>query len=92
MNKISYSTKVLSPINEIWAAHHGDSWTVGHINTIDANNPTNTGISIPPLKTEDWNILSNWLSTYQTDSVWTLNQLVEMYEKTNPKIIWLVEG
>jgi len=31
------------------------------------------------------------LETFETDDVWTLEQLVELYERTNPKIRWSKE-
>lgn len=31
---------------------------------------------------------SEWLEKFETDTMWTLSQLVEEYEKSNPKIRW----
>ncbi len=47
-----------------------------------------TELALPPMRTEDWNIFSDWLDTVETDDVWTLEQLVMIYERTNPKIRW----
>lgn len=47
-----------------------------------------TEISLPVMKQECYNSFSKWLRTFTTDDVWTLDQLVTMYEKNNPKIIW----
>jgi len=43
---------------------------------------------LPPMMAEDWGRFSEWLDTVETDDLWTLEQLVEQYEKTNPKIRW----
>ena len=45
-------------------------------------------ISVPPMRSEDWNRFGDWLRTVETDFMWTLDQLVEMYERENPKIRW----
>jgi hypothetical protein len=45
-------------------------------------------IGVPPMRSEDWYGFSEWLDTVETDFMWTLDQLVEMYERKNPKIRW----
>lgn len=50
--------------------------------------PYGTEISLPIMKGKDYNIFSVWLRTFETDDIWTLDELVEMYERTNPKITW----
>lgn len=50
--------------------------------------PYHTEIALPVMKGTDYNRFSDWLKTFETDDVWTLDQLVEMYERTNPKITW----
>ena len=45
-------------------------------------------IHLPPMRNEDWHRFSEWLETVETDDVWTLDQLVELYERANPKITW----
>jgi hypothetical protein len=40
------------------------------------------------MTSEDWYRFGNWLETFETDDVWTLEQLVELYERANPKITW----
>jgi hypothetical protein len=45
-------------------------------------------IGVPPMRSEDWGRFSDWLDTVETDFMWTLDQLVEMYERKNPKIRW----
>ena len=48
-------------------------------------------LGVDPMKSEDWHRFGVWLNTVETDYMWTLDQLVEMYERTNPKIEWWVE-
>lgn len=48
-------------------------------------------MGVPPMRSDDWNNFGDWLWTFETDDVWTLQQLVEMYERVNPKIRWWKE-
>ena len=48
-------------------------------------------IGVDPMKNESWAQFGKWLGTFETDAMWTLEELVEMYERTNPKIEWWVE-
>ena len=48
-------------------------------------------IGVDPMKAESWHRFGNWLNTFETDAMWTLEELVEMYERTNPKIEWWIE-
>jgi hypothetical protein len=45
-------------------------------------------IGVPPMRSEDWATFGDWLDTVETDFMWTLDQLVMMYERQNPKIRW----
>jgi hypothetical protein len=45
-------------------------------------------IGVPPMQSEDWGRFGYWLDTVETDFMWTLDELVEMYERSNPKIRW----
>jgi len=47
--------------------------------------------SLAPMRAEDWNRLSEWLDALETDDVWEFTHLIDMYEKTNPKIRWAKE-
>ncbi len=48
-------------------------------------------IGVGPMTTESWNRFGKWLDTFETDFMWTLEELVELYERNNPKIQWWVE-
>jgi hypothetical protein len=50
--------------------------------------PYGDEMSLPIMRGDCYSQFSDWLDTFETDDVWTLDQLVEMYERTNPKIIW----
>jgi hypothetical protein len=55
----------------------------------DSHYPDEMGV--PPMRAEDWNSLSDWLDTFETDKVMTLQEIVTEYEKTNPKIRFWVD-
>lgn len=48
-------------------------------------------IGVPPMRDEDWNRFGNWLHTFESDGVLSLEEIVQCYEKTNPKIRWWKE-
>jgi len=48
-------------------------------------------IGVDPMKAESWHRFGNWLNTFETDAMWSLEELVEMYERVNPKIEWWIE-
>jgi len=43
---------------------------------------------LAPMLAEDWGRFSRWLDTFETDDVWNLKDIVELYERENPKITW----
>jgi len=53
--------------------------------------PWGAEIGVDPMKDSSWAQFGKWLETIETDDLWTMDQLVEQYEKTNPKIEWWVE-
>jgi len=50
--------------------------------------PYGDEIGVGPMKAEDWHRFGKWLNTFETDFMWTLEELVELYERNNPKIQW----
>jgi hypothetical protein len=40
------------------------------------------------MRSEDWATFGGWLDDFRTDTMWSLKEIVEEYEKTNPKIRW----
>lgn len=89
---IRYSTNWMGPINKAWYINRGlEPWTysAGRIDCRGGDlGRYGTEIGLDPMLGEDWVRFSEWLSTVETDALWTLEQLVEQYEKTNPKIRW----
>ena len=50
--------------------------------------PYRAEISIPPMTEQDWSRFSGWLKTFETDTLWRFKDIVELYERDNPKITW----
>jgi hypothetical protein len=97
---IRYSTNWMGPISIDWYRKRGlttkdengydqitESYSAGRIDVRDGSD-FGDEISVPPMKTEDWHRFGNWLETFETDFTWTLEQLVELYERKNPRICW----
>ena len=57
----------------------------------DGLGPFGAEIGVDPMKDESWGRFGKWLKTFETDDLWTMDQLVELYERENPKIEWWVE-
>jgi len=63
-------------------------YSCGRIDVMGTDDPYGEEIGVPPMRSEDWYSFGVWLETFETDAVWTLDQLVELYERVNPKIRW----
>ena len=50
--------------------------------------PYGEELSIPPMLAEDWGRFSKWLNTFETDAMWNFKDIIELYERENPKITW----
>lgn len=95
-------TRTLTEDNQLTGRKAGDvleydeitqSYSCGRIDCNGGDlGPFGSEISVPPMKDEDWGRFGNWLWTFETDDMWSLKQLVELYEKDNPKISWYDEG
>ena len=57
----------------------------------DSLGPFGAEIGVDPMKDSSWGRFGKWLETVETDDLWTMEDLVKQYEKTNPKIEWWVE-
>lgn len=90
---VRYSTNWMGPINKHWYEEQGlELWThsAGRIDCHGGDlGPYGDEISLPPMLNEDWHRFSEWLDTFETDFMWTLEELVELYERKNPKITWV---
>ena len=63
-------------------------YSCGRLDVMGTGDPYGEEIGVPAMTSKDWARFGNWLETFETDAVWTLDQLVELYERTNPKITW----
>ena len=95
-------TKVLENDSIITTRKAGDIVEIEEITEpyscgrLDFWNPHNDSmfsdeLSVPPMRNEDWSSFGDWLDTFRSDDVLNLEQLVELYEQTNPKIRWAKE-
>lgn len=58
-------------------------WSGGRIDVSDGSE-----IALPVMHSNDWYEFTKWLKEIRTDTVYTLDQLITLYEKTNTKIRW----
>ena len=91
---ISYSTNWMGPINQKWIEEYGDCWAAGRIDIYGVpgeDYPLEYGLS--PMHKEDWGMLSHWLDHHITLELWTLEELLETFEKKflKRKIRWAPE-
>jgi len=63
-------------------------YSCGRIDVTGTDDPWGDEIALPPMKNTSWYRFSEWLETFETDDVWTLDQLVWLFEQANPKIEW----
>lgn len=93
--KIRYSTNWMGPVSLNWYTDRGldyetEPYSAGRLDfynpTVDSMYPDE--ISVPPMRSEDWHRLGDWLDEFTSDQVLTLAEIVNEYEKTNPKIRW----
>lgn len=89
MNAISYYLNWMGPVSKKWTDEHGEQWATGRIDVHGTGDPYGEEIAVHPMHKEDWHRFREWLDDLYTKEVWTLKQLVEEYEKTHPKILWL---
>ena len=43
--------------------------------------------SLAPMRTEDWNLFSDWLIDFETETLWTLDQILEEYRQDTGHVI-----
>lgn len=84
-----YSINWMGPINMDWIKEHGEGWSAGRIDIYGDGLDYPDEIALPPMKSDDWQSFGDWLETVETDTKWTLEQLVTEYEKTDKEIVWL---
>jgi len=90
MMPVRYNTNWMGPINMEWIRKNGEGWSTGRIDCSGTGlGPYGDELSLSPMKSEDWGRFGDWLWDFETNELWTLQQLVTEYEKTNPTITWL---
>lgn len=65
-----------------------ENWSGGRIDVYGTGDPYNQEIGLPIMRDDDYRRFSKWLSDLRTEKMLSLNELVSMYEETNPKIEW----
>ena len=54
----------------------------------DGLGPFGDELGVPTMLAEDWGRFSKWLKTFETDAMWNFKDIIELYERDNPKITW----
>ena len=68
-----------------------ENWGGGRIDVYGTGDPYNQEIGLPIMRDEDYNKFSKWLSSIKTEKILSLDDLVNMYEQDNAKIVWWEE-
>ena len=89
---VRYSTNKMGPVLKQWYTDRGlELWTYS-AGRIDCRGedlvPYGEEMFLAPMLNEDWNRFSDWLRTFETDALWYVNDIIELYERNNPKITW----
>lgn len=98
---ISYSTNWMGPVAMWWFKENGfvddsgkitEQWHGGRIDIYglpeDEYYAGKSEMSLPIMDSPSWEGFSRWLEDFETDSMWSLEQLVAEYEKNHNKIRW----
>lgn len=86
---IHYSLNWCGPINEKFIRENGTHWSAGRIDISGLPDEIyGTEYSVPVMHTGDWNKLSLWLHTYQTEEVVSFETIINEYEKYHTPIQW----
>ena len=95
MSKVRYSTNWMGPVSTQWYTDRGldmnkEPYSAGRLDFWNPNNQSiySDEMAVPPMRREDWNSFSEWLETFESDGVLSLNEIAAEYEKTNPPIRW----
>lgn len=63
-------------------------WYGGRIDIYGTDDPYGDEMGLPIMDGPSYKEFSEWLETFETENVWTLDHIVEEYEKNHPKIRW----
>jgi len=89
---VRYSTNWMGPVNKQWYKDRGlEFWTysAGRIDCRgEGLGPYGEELYLAPMLAEDWVRFTKWLNTFETDAMWYIKDIIELYERENPKITW----
>lgn len=89
---VTYYLNWMALINEDWIKENGDCWCAGRIDVRDDTKEGYDGwdeYSVPPMSSESWTKLSDWLDNLETSEVIEFSKLIEMFEmQTRHNIVW----
>jgi hypothetical protein len=103
---ITYSTNWMGPVNMYWYHERGlleddgvtikISYSCGRIDIRDDSKSGYDGwdeYSVAPMRTEDWNALSDFLWDFETEELVPYDKLIEKFEENyGKKIRWADNG
>lgn len=90
-------TRVLEEDSRVTSAKKGDTvtqeeiteyWYGGRIDVYGTDDPYGVELGLPIMDGPSYKGFSEWLEKFETETVWSLEQLVEEYEKSHDKIRW----
>ncbi len=89
---VRYSTNKMGPMLKSWYTERGlELWTysAGRIDCRGEDlGPYGEELFLAPMLNDDWIRFSDWLKTFETDAMWYVKDIIELYERKNPKITW----
>jgi hypothetical protein len=89
---LRYSTNWMGPVNYEWTKKNGDYWAGGRIDVYGsgyAGGDYPDEIALPIMHKEDYGRFSKWLDSFTSIDLWSLEELVYLFEKeTKTTIHW----
>lgn len=85
---LRYSTNWMGPVNYEWTKKNGEHWAGGRIDVYGGGEYPDE-IGLPIMHADDYRHFSEWLDNFTSIDVWTLEELVLLFEKqTRVRIRW----
>ena len=78
----------MGPISVLWIQEHGEGWSGGRIDIRDDTKHGYDGwneYSLPPMRTEDWKALDEWLWNLTTNELYRMMNLLNNLKNTMEK-------
>lgn len=75
-----YSTNWMGPVNYEWTKKNGNHWAGGRIDVYGGEEYPDE-IGLPIMHTDDYRHFSEWLDSFTSIDIWTLEELVLLFEK-----------